>query len=199
MSYAVEDWSRPHRITVDEYYRMAEVGLLAPDARVELIEGAIIDMAPIGELHAVVVDRLVRRFFRALDDKAIIRVQGPVRLSNYTEPEPDFAILKPRPDEYRRGHPRGPDTVLAVEVSETTLRYDLRTKLPLYARHGIEEVWVADVNRSGLHVCRRRTDVGYSNIEFVEGPSRLSISSLEGVSIDLTGLFEFDESATAPS
>jgi Uma2 family endonuclease len=192
MSSAMEDWSRLHRITVDEYYRMAEVGLLAPDARVELIEGVIIDRVPIGELHAVIVDRLVRRFWGISEDKAILRVQGPVRLSNYTEPEPDFALLKPRADEYRRGHPRGPDTMLAVEVSNTTLRFDLRTKLPLYARHGVEEVWVADVNRSGIHVCRRRTDVGYSDVEFVEDPGRLAISSLEGVSIDLTGLFQFD-------
>jgi Uma2 family endonuclease len=192
MSYAMEDWSRLHRITVDEYYRMAEVGLLAPDARVELIEGVIIDMVPIGELHAVIVDRLVRRFCEVSEEKAILRVQGPVRLSNYTEPEPDFALLKPRADEYRRGHPRGPDTMLAVEVSNTTLRFDLRTKLPLYARHGVEEVWVADVNRSGFHVCRRRTDVGYSDVQFVEDPGRLDISSLEGVSIDLTGLFQFD-------
>ena len=188
MSYAMEDWSRLHRITVDEYYRMAEVGLLAPDARVELIEGVIIDMAPIGELHAVIVDRLARVFFGTLGNRAIVRCQGPVRLSNYTEPEPDFAILKPRKDEYRRGHPRGPDTLLAVEVSDTTLRFDLRTKLPIYARHGIAQVWVADVNRSGLHVCRRRTDIGYSDIEFVESPGRLSISSLEDMSIDLTGL-----------
>jgi Uma2 family endonuclease len=192
MSYAMEDWSRLHRITVDEYHRMAEVGLLAPDARVELIEGVIIDMTPIGELHAVIVDRLARVFFRALEEKAIVRVQGPVRLSNYTEPEPDFALLKPRADEYRRGHPRGADTMLAVEVSDTTLRFDLRTKLPLYARHGVEEVWVADVNRSGIHVCRCRTDLGYSDIEFVEDPGRLAIGSLESVSVDLTGLFRFD-------
>jgi Uma2 family endonuclease len=171
---------------------MAEIGLLAPDARVELIEGVIIDRVPIGELHAVIVDRLARSFFRTVGDKAIVRCQGPVRLSNYTEPQPDFALLKPRADEYRRGHPRGPDTMLAVEVSDTTLRFDLRTKLPLYARHGVEEVWVADVNRSGLHVCRRRTDVGYADVEFVEDPGRLPIFSLDGVSIDLTGLFRFD-------
>jgi Uma2 family endonuclease len=181
MSYAMEDWSRLHRITVDEFHRMAEVGLLDPDARVELIEGVIIDMAKIGELHAVIVDRLNRRFVRTLGDEAIVRVQGPVRLSNYTEPLPDLALLKPRSDEYRRGHPRGTDTMLAVEVSDTTLRFDLRTKMPLYARHGVEEVWVADVNRSGLHVCRRRTDVGYADVQFVENPERQSIPSLDSV------------------
>jgi len=192
MSYAVEDWSRLHRITVDEYYRMAEVGLLSPKARVELIEGVIVDMAPIGELHAVVVDRLARVFFKIPEDKVIVRVQGPVRLNSYNEPEPDFAILKPHAQEYRRGHPSGTDTLLAVEVSDTTLRFDLRTKMPLYARHGVAEVWVADVNRGGIHVCRRRTDIGYSDIEFVEEPGRLPIAALEGVSVDLTGLFRFD-------
>lgn len=192
MSYAVEDWSRLHRITVDEYYRMAEVGLLTPKARVELIEGVIIDMTPIGELHAAVVDRLARVLFKIPEDKVIVRVQGPVRLSTYSEPEPDCALLKPREDTYRRRHPSGTDTLLAVEVSDTTLRFDLRTKMPLYARHGVAEVWVADVNRSGIHVCRRRTDIGYSDIEFVEEPGRLPIAALEGVSVDLTGLFRFE-------
>jgi Uma2 family endonuclease len=192
MSNAMEDWSRLHRITVDEYHRMAEVGLLAPDARVELIEGVIIDMAPIGTFHAVVVDRLNVLLVHAVGEQGIVRVQGPVELSRSTEPLPDFAVLKPRENAYRRAHPQGADTLLAIEVSDTTLRYDRHTKLPLYARHGVQEVWIADVNRACLHVCRSRTDVGYSDIQVLTDPGRLAIPLLDDVSVDLTGLFVFE-------
>jgi Uma2 family endonuclease len=192
MSYAMEDWSRLHRITVDEYHRMAEVGLLAPDARVELIEGVIIDMAPIGIFHAVVVDRLNKLLVPAVGDQAVVRVQGPVRLSRESEPLPDIALLKALPGGYTAGHPQGADTLLAIEVSDTTLRYDRNIKLPLYARHGVHEVWIADVNRGGIHVCRSRTDLGYSDIQFFSEPDRLIIASLSDVSVDLTGLFVFD-------
>ncbi len=192
MSYAMEDWSRLHRITVDEFYRMAEVGLLAPDARVELIEGVIIDMAPIGTFHAVVVDRLVKLLVPAVGDYAVVRVQGPVRLSCDSEPLPDIALLKPLPGGYSGAHPQGADTLLAIEVSDTTFRYDRTIKLPLYARHGVQEVWIADVNRGGIHVCRSRMDLGYSDIQFIAEPRRLVIASLGDVSVDLTGLFVFD-------
>ena len=96
MGTLMETWPRRHRITVDEYYRMAEVGVLAPDARVELIEGEIIDMAPIGTEHGSVVDLLNRLLTRAVGDRAIVRVQGAIRLSEMSEPEPDLALLIPR-------------------------------------------------------------------------------------------------------
>jgi Uma2 family endonuclease len=192
MSYAMEDWSRLHRITVDEFYRMAEVGLLAPDARVELIEGVIIDMAPIGTFHAVAVDRLVKLLIPAVGERAVVRVQGPVTLSRDSEPLPDIALLKVLPRGYTEAHPSGADTLLAIEVSDTTLRYDRNIKLPLYARHGVHEVWIADVNRSGIHICRSRKDLGYSDIHFIAEPGLLAMPSLGDVSVDLTGLFVFD-------
>jgi Uma2 family endonuclease len=106
MSVAMEDWPRRHRITVDEYHRMAEVGLLAPDARVELIEGVIIEMPPIGNRHAAAVDRLFRLLDRAVGDRAIVRCQGPVQLGDLSEPQPDFALLAPREDFYDINAPR---------------------------------------------------------------------------------------------
>jgi Uma2 family endonuclease len=191
MSYAMEDWSRLHRITVDEFHRMAEVGLFDPDARVELIEGVIIDMAKIGPPHAAVVDRLNHLFVEAVGRRAILRVQGPVTLSRDTQPVPDVALLKAR-EGYHRKHPQGNETFLAIEVSDTTLRYDRHVKLPLYARHGVEELWIVDVNKPGIHFCRGRTDIGYSDMEFVEDPGRREIPSLKGVWIDLTGLLDPD-------
>jgi Uma2 family endonuclease len=113
---------RKHLITVDEYYRMAEVGLLAPDARVELIEGEIIDMVPIGIPHARAVSHLARLFTLAVGDRAIVRPQLPVRLSHRSEPEPDIAVLAPRADEYGRAHPV-PADVLHICRSPREGRY----------------------------------------------------------------------------
>ena len=133
MSVTHESWPRPHRLTVDEYYRMAEVGLLPPDARVELIDGEIIDMAPIGSRHAAAVDLLAERFIQAAKGTVVVRIQGPVRLGPRSEPQPDHAVLRPRADRYARSHPTAADVLLVVEVSDATLRFDREVKANLYA------------------------------------------------------------------
>ena len=189
MSYAMEQGPRQHRITVDEYHRMAEVGLLAPDARVELIEGVIVDMAPIGSPHCAVVDLLNKLFTHGVKDDAIVRTGGAVRLSRWTEPQPDIALLEPREDYYRHAHPGGSDLLLIVEVSDSSLRYDLDTKSKLYARYGVQEFWVVDVNEDVMHFFRQRTDVGYADVSSTDRPGTVPIPSL-GVSIDLSELFE---------
>jgi Uma2 family endonuclease len=188
----MEDWPRRHRITVDEYHRMAEVGLLAPDARVELIDGEIIEMAPIGNPHAATVDRLNQLMHRALGDSGIVRCQGPVQLGNYSEPQPDFALLAPREDFYEQRRPTPADMLLAVEVSDTSLRFDLHTKMALYARHRIPEFWVVDVQRperKKLHVFRSPTDVAYSEVFSTEKPGLVSITAVPGLEVDLTSVF----------
>ena len=152
MNLTPETWPRPHRLTVDEYYRMAEVGLLPPDARVELIEGEIIDMAPIGSRHAATVNGLAKTLILAVGDSAVVAVQSPLRLSHRSEPQPDLAVLRPRADRYRDSHATAPDVLLLVEVSDTTLRFDRNVKAKLYARHGIPELWIVDVNSEQLHV-----------------------------------------------
>ena len=189
MSVAMEEGPRRHRITVDEYHRMAEVGLLAPDARVELIEGEIIDMPPIGHRHAAAVDRLNRLLNLAVGDRAIVRCQGPIRLGDLSEPQPDFALLAPRADFYAERHPVAADTLLVIEVSETTLRYDRQTKLPLYARHGIPEMWIVDAAGKQLHIFRRPSGVAYDEIVSPPTPGITPIGSLPNVAIDLSSLF----------
>jgi Uma2 family endonuclease len=148
MSAQSESWPRPHRLTVHDYYRMAEVGLLSPGDRTELIEGEIIDMPPIGSKHASVVTLLNRRLMRAVDDAVEVRVQSPVRFMPRSEPQPDFALVRHTPDAYRHGHPTAKDVLLLIEISDSTLRYDLEEKARLYATHRIPEYWVVDlVNR----------------------------------------------------
>src|SRR5690606_26748569 len=144
MNAQTETWPRPHRLTVHDYYRMAEVGLLGPDDRTELIEGEIIDMPPIGDRHADLVRLLTKRLVQAAGDSAEVSSQLPVRLSLRSEPQPDFAVLKPRSGGYRQ-HPTPSDVLLLVEVSDSTLRYDLGRRARLYANHLIPEYWVVDL------------------------------------------------------
>jgi Uma2 family endonuclease len=169
MNVDVEDWPRPHRLTVREYHRMAEVGLLSRDARVELIEGEIIDMAPIGSRHAVVVDLLAESLIEAAKRSALVRTQGPVRLSRYSEPEPDIALLERHVGRYLRSHPTAEDVLLIVEVSDTTLRFDREVKAGLYARHAIPEYWVVDLNDNLVHVLRDPNEGSYGTTLTVSG------------------------------
>ncbi len=189
MNRAVEDWLPKHRVTVHEYYRMAELGLLAPDARVELIEGAIVDMAPIGSAHASVVAHLTKLLVQAVGDAAIVLVQLPVRLSEYSEPQPDLALVRPREDRYVASHPIGPDTLLAIEVSMTTWRFDRQVKIPLYARHGVPEVWIVDLSHRALHLFKSPRDGDYAEVFSTDRPATTPIPSLPGVTIVLSDLF----------
>jgi Uma2 family endonuclease len=147
MSAAMSDWIPRHRITVDEYHRMFEVGILPPDARVELIEGEIIDMAPTGIDHGSIVLQLNQRLVTAAGDLALVLPQSGVRLSDISEPQPDFTLLKPPVGAYRKRVPAAGDALLVIEVSDSTLRYDRQVKAPLYAVHGIPEYWISRQSR----------------------------------------------------
>jgi Uma2 family endonuclease len=186
MSISMEERGpQRHRITVDEYYRMAEVGLLAPDARVELIEGEIIDMAPIGMEHGWVVDRLTHLLVTTIGTKGFVRVQGAVRLSQWSQPQPDLVILAPRSD-YRTRHPSGADSLLVIEVSDTTVRYDLNVKTPLYARHGVPEVWIMDLPKRRLHVFGSLAGDVYTETRTHDAPGKTAITAVPGLFVDLS-------------
>ncbi len=141
-----------HKLSVDDYHRMGEAGIFAPDSRVELIEGELIDMAPIGSPHVRVVNLLNMFFARCVGDSAIVSVQNPVRLSTNTEPQPDVVILRPRADGYGSSLPTATDVLLLIEVADTSAAYDGRVKFPLYARHGVAEAWLIDLAAEQLEV-----------------------------------------------
>ncbi len=191
MNIVADTGMHRHRITVDEYYRMAEVGLLAPDARVELIEGEIIDMAPIGTKHAAVVDALAEQFAESLRKRAIVAVQRPTRLSANSETQPDLALLRRREDFYRNAHPTPVDVLLLVEVSDTTLRYDLNAKASLYARHGIPEVWIVDIAGKQLYCLREPHGEKYGATKIAQSGS-VTIAALPGIEIDISTVLNFD-------
>jgi Uma2 family endonuclease len=189
MNSAVEHWPRTHLLNVDEYYKMAQAGVLAPDARVELIEGVIVDMAPIGSLHGVVVNYLNKVLTAAVGDRGIVSVQLPVRLSRRSEPQPDIAVLKPRTDFYRSAHPTPADVLLIIEVSDSTLAFDRGPKLALYARHAIAEVWVVDLVHNRLHCTREPAGEGYAVEVSLEGAVQVAPAALPDVQIEAANLF----------
>lgn len=154
-----------YRFTTTDYHRMAEAGILGEDDRVELIEGEILEMSPIGRLHASTVDRLNRLFNRAVGDAAIVRVQNPIVVNDYNEPQPDLTLLRPRTDFYAAGHPTPEAILLAIEVADTTVAFDRRVKAPLYARNGMPELWLIDLKRGHVVAFRDPTETGYATTQ----------------------------------
>jgi Uma2 family endonuclease len=155
------------RFTVDEYYRMAEAGILTEADRVELIEGEIVEMTPIGRRHAVCVDSIAELFIRIFVDVARTRIQNPIRLNEHNEPQPDVSLLLRRPDLYTSGHPTPEDVFLVVEVADTSLVMDRRVKMPLYARSGIPEAWLVDLEAEAIFVHRDPGPDGYRTVQAV--------------------------------
>lgn len=158
---------KPYLFTVDEFHQLAEAGILPEDKRVELIEGVILEMAPIGRRHLVCVDRLNRFLVLGLGERAIVRIHGTLRLSNLNEPLPDIVVLRERADFYAGKDADPSDVHLIVEVADTSLAYDRGQKALIYARAGVPHYWVADINGVALIVHREPTEAGYAQIQTV--------------------------------
>ena len=155
----------PRRLfTVEEYHRMAEAGIFHPDERVELIEGEIVQMSPIGPRHAGCVINVVRLFVMRLSERAVVSPQNPVVIQPRSEPQPDLLLLRPRAVSYSREHPAPEDVLLAVEVADTTVRYDRLVKSRLYARAGIAEFWLLLAMDGAVEVYRTPGATGYASL-----------------------------------
>jgi Uma2 family endonuclease len=176
-------------ITVEAYHRMGEVGIIAPDERVELIEGEVVEMAPIGSRHSGLVNRLTHVLVQAVANRAVVSVQNPVRLSRTSEPQPDFAVLKPRADDYQTATPRSDEVLLLVEIAESSLKYDRELKAPLYAAHAIPELWLIDVTEKVLWRYRDPQQDGYGRVEETEQPGKVRLTAAPDIEVDLSGLF----------
>ncbi len=149
------------RFTTQEYEQIAAAGVFAEDDRVELLEGEIVQMSPIGPQHSACVSRLNRLFQEKLGNAIIVRVQDPIKLGSHSEPQPDVALVQPRPDFYAGGHPEPEDVLLLVEVADSSLSYDRDLKLPLYARAGIAEVWLVTPLSQTIESFRGPSEMGY--------------------------------------
>lgn len=170
------------RFTVEEYRRMAEAGILGEQDRVELLDGRIVEMTPIGERHAACVRRLVNLLAERARARAIIDVQNPVYLDLWSLPQPDLALLRPRADFYT-AHPEPEDILLVIEVADTSLRYDREMKFPAYARRGIPEAWLVDLEGARIEVHRAPGLEGYGTVDTVGHGEEIEPAALPGVSL----------------
>jgi Uma2 family endonuclease len=172
-----------HLFTRGDYHRMGEAGVFKTGPRVELIEGEIVNMSPIGRLHRACVDRTDHLLKRLLMGEAIVRVQSSVLLDDRNEPEPDIAVLRFRDDYYATADETPDAILLLIEVADTSLDYDLRVKAPLYARAGVPELWVTDLNRRVVIVHREPRPDGYASTRVYHSGESITPVMLAHVSV----------------
>ncbi|MDQ3753413.1 MAG: Uma2 family endonuclease [Acidobacteriota bacterium] len=174
-----------HRFTVDDFQRMHETGVIAPDSRLELIAGELYEMSPIGKLHAGCVAALTEMLRDLLQLAAIVWVQNPVQLDDYAAPQPDVALLKRRDDFYRRGLPRPDDVLLVIEVADTTIDYDRLIKIPGYAQAGIKEAWLVNIPAERIEVYAEPTAGEYKVVKLYQRNEELRAHTFANLSLDV--------------
>ena len=177
-----------HRFSVADYYRMAESGVLAPNARVELLDGEIIDMSPIGPFHSGVVSRLDRHFNRLAKNRWLVWPQNPVHLDDFSEQEPDLALVTPTPDDYTSRHPRPEDVLLLIEVADASLGHDRTRKLPIYGRMGIPEYWIVNLPEECVEVYREPHFTGFGSAVILRAGDKASPRNFPDAAIDVAQL-----------
>jgi len=183
---AIQDQPRRHAITVEEYMRMGEAHVFGHQARLELMEGEIVEMPPIGSAHAAVVCTL-DTVLRELAPGAMVRVQSPLVLGERSAPQPDVMLLRPRADRYYNSHPTAADALLVVEVADTTLMYDLEVKRPLYAQAGVAELWIVDIDRREVHAFHE-PNMQYSMHRVLKASDKAALRVL-GATFPVSSLF----------
>jgi Uma2 family endonuclease len=179
-----------HRLSIDDYHKIAKTGIFHEDMRIELIEGELVDMAPIGHLHVAIVNQLAKQLSRSVTDDIIVSIQNPLVLGKHNEPEPDIAVLRARQDNYRSALPSASDTLLLVEVADSSVRYDREVKIPLYARFEISEVWLLDLaqKRLEIYLQPQPNDSEYLHIQR-HRRGAVCPTLLHNINIDLSRLF----------
>jgi Uma2 family endonuclease len=183
------------RFSVDEYLRMVETGILGKNDHVELLEGEILEMSPIGKRHQACVDRANQLFHRLLQDKVIVRAQGSIRLGDYNRPQPDLVLLKFQKDFYASTEASQKDALLVIEVSDSSLPFDRGPKLAVYAKHGVREVWIEDLTTDTLLVFRDRSPLGYATSRALKRGDIVSPLSFPDLSIAVADLLGSGTSA----
>jgi Uma2 family endonuclease len=177
-----------HRFNTGEYYRMAETGVIKANARVELLDGEIIDMSPIGPFHGGVVNRLNSLFNATAKERYLVAVQNPLQLDDYNEPQPDLMLLRPVADDYTSKHASPEDVLLLVEVADTSLQYDRGDKLQAFARAGVSEVWIVNLQERMLEVYREPRPTGYRSITSFRPGDRVSPAAFPVIIVDIARL-----------
>ena len=179
-----------HQFTVAEYYRMAETGVLRSDARVELLNGEIIDMSPIGPFHGSVVAHLNELFGQLAKGRWLVVTAKQVRLDDHSEPEPDLMLVKRLPDYYKARHPMPEDVFLLIEVSDKTLGYDRNEKLSAYGHAGIKEVWIVNLVEHTIEVYREPHFTGYGSKTVLKAGDVAKAQAFPDVTINVGDLLK---------
>lgn len=177
------------KLTVEQYHRMGELGILRPDDRVELIDGELVRMAPIGSMHSGLVSRLTRLLVQRVGRSGVVSPQNPVILSNVTEPQPDLAVLRWRADDYMADTPVAADALLVIEVADSSLRFDRGVKLKFYAASGVPEVWIVDVRGRCVLAFAEPAGDGYRRESRLGTGSIVNSAAVGGLSVGLDELF----------
>ncbi len=175
--------------TVDDYYKMAETGILDSDDRVELLDGEILKMSPAGSYHSGCINTLAQHFFLNLQNLATVSIQNPVRLDAYSAPEPDVALLHYRDDHYKASLPIPEEIHLLVEVADSSLDKDLYVKIPLYAKALVPEAWIIDLSSRTVHVFRDPSDGEYQSRAIYSENDRLAPVSFPDIHLPVNTLF----------
>jgi len=178
-----------HKFTVDDYYRMLEIGVLAEDDRVELIDGEVREMCPIDPVHAANIDRLNRLLSRRINEQTIIRVQNPIRLHDNTEPIPDLTLVRWQDDFYEHHHPLPADVLILIEVANTSLAYDRKEKLPRYAAAGIPEVWLINIARQTIEQYTTPANGQYTERVVLNRGQTLTPKAIDGIELTVDQIF----------
>jgi Uma2 family endonuclease len=178
------------KFTVGQYHQMIESGILTARDRVELLNGEIIEMSPVGRRHAACVDRLTELLILQLAGKAIVRAQNPIRLSDDSEPQPDIAILRRREDFYATGHPQPEDIFLVIEVADTTVAFDHEIKIPTYAQDNIAVVWLIDLNAEVVEVFQEPTAQGYLKHQRSQRGQSLMLPNFSDIEIEVDRILD---------
>ncbi|MBM4440030.1 MAG: Uma2 family endonuclease [Candidatus Rokubacteria bacterium] len=173
-----------YRFTVDEWHQMIEAGMFRKGQRVELLDGEIYEMAPIGPPHQSIVDRLTHLLVTRFGDRAIVRVQGPITVDRRSEPEPDLQLLRRRDDYYSKAHPGAQQSFLVVEVADSSLDYD-HAKLRIYAATGVREVWIVDVRGDRVEVHRTPRDGVFTETRIAERGQQLACDAFPDVALSV--------------
>ena len=177
-----------HLTNLNEWRRLGEANIFPTESRLELINGEILEMAPIGFNHAGHVIRLLNFFAPLVSNKALLNVQNPLQLGDLSEPEPDFMLLKPNADFYSSRHPNANDVLLLIEVADSSLAFDQNQKLRLYALHGIPEYWLLNLNDSCLEVYRKPNGEVYAEKTTLHVGDTITLSQLDKISIRMADI-----------
>ena len=181
-----------HRFNTREYYQMAQAGVLKPDARVELLDGEILDMSPIGPFHGGVVNDLGRLFNQVSRGRWVVSIQNPLHLDDHSEPQPDLMLLRPAPDNYKRRHP-GPEQVfLLIEVGDASLDHDRERKIPAYGRADIKESWLVNLADETVEIYREPHLNGYQSTTILRAGAMARPLAFPDVALDIADLMKRD-------